>query len=120
MTTRKTYVEFLLPGTFMPEMITREVVDRQVETLDIPKNAYAFSFYDVLSTEAEGELLESGELNKSGRYYVGARVLTLKEVEREYPNERILIDNIRFNHWDEIILCRTGNFQPPQDGDVFI
>ena len=125
-TTTTTYVRYLLPGVFMPEEAVREVGDRdpQRAAREAPENAFAFTFYDVVITTAEigGKTLtlRSDPLNATGRYYIDPEVLNAADVEALPGDHRILLTNMRGNHWTTILRCRTGNFQPLEDGDTII
>jgi len=116
----KTFVDFSLPGVFMPEHSVHEVESRDVDNLAIPKSAFAFKFYDVKYFDDDGDTLSSGQLNVSPRHYVNARKMTLENVMSEYPDAKILHSNMRCNDWDVVVLCRTGNFQPFGEGDVLL
>lgn len=116
----KTYVEFDLPGAFLSESSIREVASRDVTQLDIPPNAYAFRFYDIVTAVVDGAELRSQPINLSPRYFYGGRVMTRDEVVRELPDKKILLDNMRSNDWDRVIFCRTQNFQEFCAGDIYI
>lgn len=80
---------------------------------------FAFTF----STRERGDKdLDSKVTKESGRYFLGGRVMTLAEVEREMPKEEILIGNMRSNHWDKIVL-NTNSWrivQPLEKDDVVL
>ena len=121
---RTTYVEFLYPGSFMSESSTREVKTRDTSKVKVPKNAFCFSFFDILSVvvEADGNKvkLTSERVNMSPKHYYGGRLYTVAELKRDFPGERILISNIEGNGYKKAIRCRTGNWQPFEETDVFI
>lgn len=116
----KHYVTFLCPGAFFPEESTREITVRDPNRIDVPENCFAFEFYDVSRVEENGEILTGMPRNKTGRYYVDARILTQEDVEREFPDKTILLSNMRGNGWKHVVLCKTGNFQPFEQTDALI
>lgn len=121
---RKTYVEFLYPGSFMSESSMREVKTRDVLKVEVPKNAFCFSFFDILSVivEADGRKVQltSERVNVSPKHYYGGKLYTVAELKCAFPSERILIRNIEGNGYKKAIKCRTGNWQPLKETDVFI
>lgn len=119
-TETKTYVEFWYRGVFVDEPSIRETASRDTARITVPEGVYAFSFFDIMSSEVNGELLESGRLNESPRYFYGGRIMTLAEVKMEIPDSRILQDNMTINRWSRVIRCRTGNFQPFTDSDAYV
>ena len=50
---RKTYVEFQYPGLLFSNISTQEVETRDTSKLDMPKNAFAFNFFDIISMTIE-------------------------------------------------------------------
>ncbi|MEK7631382.1 MAG: hypothetical protein AAB445_00740 [Patescibacteria group bacterium] len=121
---RKTYIEFLYPGVFLNESSTQEIKTRDVSRVKVPKNAYCFKFFDILSlavkTEGEEVLLTSERINVSPRHYYGGKLYTIAELKREFPNERVLIGNIEGNGYKQAIRCRTGNWQTFTETDILI
>ena len=120
MSIKRTYVEFFYPGTFFDESSVKEVASRSIKKLIIPKEAFAFQFFDVLSTDEGGVKLESDRLNISPIYYCGGRVMTLGEVIEEMPEAIALISTMKANHLRRVIKCRTGNFKPFSYKDRYI
>ena len=115
---RRTYIEFILPGLVLSDIDAIEVTPDRLAALQVPSKAFAFRYYYILETESPGgAALKSDRLGVSGRYYIGGRVMSLADVKREMPDERILIDNMEGNGWGYVIKTRLGNFQPffPQD-----
>lgn len=95
-----------------------------IDELDIPDNAFAFIFFDVIEVKVKrnGEIikLKSGHINVSPMHYYGGRIMTLKEVEAKMPHDKTLILNMKDNNWKRVIKCRTGNFLPFSDKDKYI
>lgn len=116
----KTYVEFFYPGVMFDETSLEEVTSRDVDRVKVPQGAFGFLFFDLMSTEEGGVKMESDRLNISPMYYYGGRIMTLDEVRREVPSAHTLIGNMEGNDYNRVIRCRTGNFKPFHDGDVYV
>lgn len=62
---------------------------------------YGFSF---ITRERKDEDLDSKIIKQSGIYYLGGKILTLKDIEnRNNPNDRILISNMKSNKIKKVI-----------------
>lgn len=118
----KTYVTYLMPGVFMPEEYSREVTERNPEQIaqEADHNVFGFYFYDIAETEQGGVKMRSNALNKSPYYYIDAKKWSLEEVEFIHGKDSILASNMRSNHWDTVVRCRTGNFRPLDENDVIV
>lgn len=115
---KKTYVEFYFAGSFMSEISVHEVENRN-RPIDIPPNAFGYSFYDREETVIDGEKLTGAIKNRSPMTYFG-QAMTLDEVKRNVPNSNILISNMQCNGWDKVVRTKLGNFQPLQENDVVL
>lgn len=119
----RTYAEFFYPGSFVAETSEVQVPDRGIPA-DVPRGAYGVRFFDrvVVTTTAGDREVEtrSERLDISGVSYFDARVMTLADVEREMPGERILLDNMRCNRWDRVVRTNRGWMQPFRDGDSVV
>jgi hypothetical protein len=117
-----TYAEYYLPGIFVSETSRVPVTGRdpQQAAREAPPSAFAFRFCDVVTGTLGGTGVSSGPVNASGRYYIDAEALTIAGVEALPGDHRILLDNMRINGWDQVVLCRTGNFQPLEPGDTIV
>ena len=117
-------VEFLLPGSFLPESVVRTLDERSVDaaTTQVPAGAFCFVLFDVPETPDLGPdfVVTAKRQNVSGRYYLGGDVLTLAEVEALGPEKRILASNMRGNGWARVIKTRRGNWQPFTDEDALL
>ncbi len=120
----KTYARFLFPGSFVSEESVKEVPSRNVAELDIPGNAFALQFFDqgtaVFNVDGHEVEFTSKRINVSGNTYIGGLLMTLEEVRQRHPDKSNLIANMEGNGWNRVIQCRTGNFQPFEDGDTQI
>lgn len=116
----QTFVKFWRRGVFVDEDSNRSVASRDIGALLIPDTAYALEFYDRRVHDDHGVVLSSEPFNWSPRFFIGGRIMTAQEVEREIPDHDILLDNMRINGWDRVIQTRCGHFQPYRDGDIRI
>ena len=121
-----TYIAYLTPGSFMSEESTRKVEKRNPEEdiKEAPEYAFAFFYFDIVKTSVkvgdEQVDTSSGRRNISNRYYIDAEVLDLKAVEALEGDTEILIRNMKGNGYDQVVRCRTGNFQPLDEKDVLL
>lgn len=88
--------------------------------MNIPDGAYAVRFFDIATAEVEGIPTKSDRLNVSPKHFLGGRVMTLEEVEREMPDERILIGNMTVNRWNAVIHTRSNHYLPFDQDDVLV
>jgi hypothetical protein len=121
-----TYIEYLYPGTFYSESSARVSPGRDPDRAarEAPESAFAFRFYGRAAAEitVDGQpvTLKSGEIRATGRYYIDAEALDAAAVAALPGDYSILLSNMRGNGWGVILRCRTGNFQPLQDGDEIV
>jgi hypothetical protein len=120
-----TYVRYLYPGALFPEDSTSAVSGRDPARIarEAPEGVFAFELYDVaaMTVTISGDEVElrSRAIRKTGRYYIDAEKLTAADVEALPGDHKILADNMRCNRWI-MLRCRTGNYQPLQDGDEVV
>lgn len=135
---RKTVVTFRSPGTFMEEETTRDVPDRDptravnmaggiVERYGA--KPYGFYFSTLLTADpvpdGEGGTLnvQAKEIDKSGTYFIGGALLTFDDIQRRAsPDDRILLDNMRFNEF-KVVVVSTNSYrstQPFGERDVIV
>lgn len=121
---KKTYANFLFPGSFVPEESLKEVKNRELNELSIPENCFAVEFFDSVTAEVEidGEIFEtsSRRINQSSKSYINATIMTKDDVADELGNDSTLFRNMEYNDWNEVIKCVTGNFQPFNKGDIVV
>ena len=121
--TTKHYVEYLCPGSLFPEEFSKELPERSVRAAltAAPNNAFAFTLYDlpneVPDLGPEFQVIPKRQ-NTSHRYYINGEVITRQQVGAWGPEFRILYSNMGNQGWDPMVRCRTGNFQPLQDGEI--
>jgi hypothetical protein len=116
--TTTTYVAFQHPGALFSEESVVKVMTRNPErdAVKAEGSVFAFFYFDIVTTvvDVAGERIEtaSGRRNISKTYYIDAELLTSDQVAALPGDNRILLRNMRYNGWDSIVRCRTGNFQP--------
>jgi len=118
------FVTFLSPGTFVHEETTKPIESWDVEKAkrmarSIKERHAATPFAFVFTTRSRtGEDLDSKEVKRSGRYYLGGKIETIEAVrKRNDPNERILLGNMECNKWHRIIV-NTNSWKIVQPLDV--
>lgn len=123
------FVTFLSPGSFVHEETRKAVESWDVEQAkvmarDIVERYSAKPFAFEFSTQGRGpDDLDSKEVARSPRYYLGGKIETLAEVEaRATKEDRILISNMRANNWERVI-TNTNSWritQPLKPNDVVL
>lgn len=125
---KQNFVTFLSPGTFFSEQSTKPIdvwdVDRAVtmsKRVVERYNARPYGFQFTTRTRGPKDL-DSKETNRSGTYFLGGRVMTLEEVKREMPDERVLISNMKCNGYDKIVVSNTPwqSIHPLEKGDTVL
>ena len=121
-----TYVKYMSPETIVTNETVREVLSRdpQRAAREAPESAFGFVFFERVAVTAEigGEKITtaSGERNVSATHYIGGEIMTAGQVEALPGDHKILLFNMRGNHWDRVIRARHGWFQPFRDDDVLV
>jgi hypothetical protein len=120
----KHFIEYYYPGIFFAEDSSEEIENRDSnywEThVKFPKNCFAFRFFDQEVTEGVSGNLYGQRHNYSGMFYNGGQVYTTKELERDFPNEKILIANSISR--GTVIRTSLGNWQdfdPKKDKVIY-
>lgn len=109
------FVTFSSPGTFVHEETTKPIPSWDVErATEMAReiierhNATPFAFTFTTRRRDDNEL-DSREVARSGRYYLGGEVLTLNDIKaRNNPDDRILIQNMECNGWDRVVENRNS------------
>jgi len=98
------FVEFYSPGTFVSETSEEEIGEWDARkamamATDVKERygarPFGFRFRTRVVTVPDDVPIKT--LKESGIYYFNGRTMTLEDVERELPNETILISNMRGN-----------------------
>lgn len=128
---------YYMPGSFLAEDTARELSDLSADAaLTVaPDNAFAFVLYESPICDFEFDASRFRLLpipqNESAKHYIGGEVFTCDELrelaiaEGDPKKYDILISNVSsgWGHTLEegrAIRCRTGNWQPFEDGDVLV
>lgn len=125
---KQNFVTFLSPGTFFSEETTKPINswdpnEAVLMSKKIVERHGAKPFAFVFTTRERGPKdLDSKVTKTSGRYFLGGKVLTLAEVEKQMPKETILISNMRCNGWKQIVINDNSwrAIQPLEPGDVVL
>ena len=124
-----TLATFYEPGSFMSEETSRVVKTRDPNEIAkmAPERAFCFTIEDFVekTTTVDGENFKKTESvgGPSGRFYLGGNLYTVDELKAKFEgdrNKQTLISNIEGNGYPKAIHCRTGNWQPFTDQDVFL
>lgn len=122
------FVTFLSPGTFVAEDTSKpigswDVLQACAMARDIQERygAKPYGFYFTTRAREAGEL-DSRRVATSGTYYLRGRIMTLEDVLREMPDEKILAENMRCNGFDRVVVTHTPYrwTQPLRNGDVVL
>ena len=117
---------YYMPGSFFSEDEAREISDCSIDAAvaQAPEDAFAFVLYDrpVIDFEYDPKLFRVAPVpqNESGKHYLGGKTYTPDELRALPGDHRILIGNVEGNGWGRAIQCRTGNWQPFEEGDVLV
>jgi hypothetical protein len=121
---RKKYVEFLYQGAIWDEGLTQKIKTRHISKIKVPKGAFGFQFFDIVSgvVEVNGKKRKytSRRINFSPMYYYGGEVYTIAEIKHKFSKQKNLVNNIKNKECKKAIRCRTGNWKPFNDTDIHI
>ena len=114
------YVEFAYPGALLPDLLVKELKEGEKQNIQLPNGAYGYRFFDekeIPSTANKGLVLKGGRFNISPWYYKGEKY-SLDEIKEKFPDKKILISNMTYNNWNNVVKTRGGQFIPLDEGDV--
>ena len=122
------FVTFLSPGTFVCEETTKPIESWDTKeavkmSKKITERYGAKPFAFVFSTRERGDKdLDSKTTKTSGRYFLGGKVLTLADVEKQMPKETTLISNMRCNGIKKVVVNDNSwrSIQPLEPKDVVL
>jgi hypothetical protein len=110
---KKTYVYYICRPLIDSPVDTMHEVDArdpQQAIADMPEDAIAFYYFDVISTvvEVDGRAVElkSGGLNRTKEYYVDAKLLNLEQVKALPGSHDEWLDRMKVNEWSRVIVPR--------------
>jgi len=114
----KHFVEFLSPGVFMSESSSKEVNSRDYSEVKIGNYCFGYRFYDrnEFSHLDTGEILKGKSTNYSPWTYFG-EVMTLAQVKKNVPDNRILVANMTNNGYKKVVKTKFGQYIPLEPKD---
>ena len=109
------FVTFKSPGMATAEHTTKEITpgtrSRPLRWPTTYWNATAPS--PTASTSPPGpappQELDSKNIAKSGTYFMGGKIQTLQEVMANPTGNKTLIENMKGNHWDQVVTVTKGH-----------
>ncbi len=112
---RKLFVRFLFPGTYVSEETERQVDHDDPAQVELPPEAYGFEFFSRIHASAieDGKTVEltGGEQAQPGLYYPGGKIYSIGQIEATFGHDReydALIDNMQTNGWPHVVQTCTG------------
>lgn len=113
---------YLLPGSFFPEEVTKELDARSpmLAASLAPERAFCFTLHELPDEvpEVEGYTLMPKPVSKSGRYYLGGTCYNIEDMESMGMDT--MVWNMEANDWPLVIQARFGNWQPFLEGDTLL
>ncbi len=114
------YVEFAFHGVVFLDHKAEEVNTHDPNEIRIPDDAIGYRFYDVEEIYDESGYITAGIVHNSTPYtYIGTEY-TAEEIEKCFPDQDILIRNVRNNHIKRVCRTRLGGFVPLKDDEKVI
>lgn len=110
------FVNFWSPGTFVADSWTQEVKSDDPKSVVWPERAYAFTMNKRIDV-VDGKKVYKGESKQIGPtyYHPESKVENINQVKKNKNATPILVSNMEFNGWKEIIWSRWGNWPQPFD-----
>jgi len=107
------FIEYLTTGTIFAENKIKEVEDREhPDPEDHVSWAFAYSFFEKDYVEIEDQRVYLGKRkNVSKLFYPQARLLTIEDLEKEFPDKDILIRNLKSARSEKVIYTKERTFQ---------
>lgn len=112
----KYYVEFLYPGIIVSENSSEEINHTDALKISMPEHAFAFRFYEREERQYRGETLV-GKAKNHTPWFMEGEELSLDEVKSRYPNERVLITNLKRIQPARVCRTKFGQFIPLRGKD---
>ena len=126
---KKHFVTFQSPGTFVHEETTRPIESWDVQLAqqmarDVTERYGATPFCFFFTTRHRGnDELDSKEIRRSGRYFLGGTVETYEQVKaRATENDSILLSNMECNNIKRIVTNDNSwrAVQPLEEDDIVL
>jgi len=115
----KHYIILYRPNSF-DETFDKRVPERDSSKIKIPKDCYAFVFYDIEEKRTGDKVLRSEPINYSGRYVVGKKVMTLEAIKEEMPDNKELIQLAKNSETKVVVLTKFNEWKILFKGDVVL
>lgn len=122
-TLRKTHVEFSLyvKGRILRDFKIIKVQSRDISKVEIPKNAFGYRFFDVVSNFSdEGVWLGSDRVNFTPFYYFGGTLYTIAQAKKAFSEIEKTLESMRLDGVKKIIRFKTGMWQMFRQNDLII
>lgn len=122
------FVIFHSPGTLFCEETTLPIDSWDVEVAKsmargVVERYGATPFcFQFMTRERSEEELDSHQSARSGRYFLGGRILNREQAALEFGADSILLRNMRSNGWDQVVVNDNSwrSVQPLQPDDVVL
>lgn len=90
-----------------------QMVSSRDTGLTLPSHAYAFQFFNVHVTfYTRTADSDCDEVDASPKYFVAGRVMTLEQVQLEFPSEHEVLFKAQQNGCPAVIRTPSGDFYP--------
>ena len=116
----KHFVEFWYPGMIFSDSSSREIESRDIESIEVPDNAYAFSLFDKEMIVQAGETLWGEPKNKSTTYYCGGVRKNYQTICKEMGSDSICARNMLCNDTDFVVETRFKQYMSLKTDDVIL
>ncbi len=116
----KHYVQFFYPGLFVSDDSTTGIDKRDLSEVNVPKNCFAFRFFDRTESKVDGEWLVGEKKNFSKTYYVEAEAWRISDIKGSEHDTGFLVSNLTRNKNMAGVRCRSGNWQSLEKGDHIV
>jgi hypothetical protein len=111
------YAEYMYPGLLVAETQTVPIGDpNHVDAPDAPVSSVGYRTFARTIAVVDGEECRGEPRDHSPWTYFG-KEMTLADVKRERPNERILISNMHGNGYARVVMTNAGATYPLRDDD---
>ena len=111
----KLYVKYYYPGALFSEEIIKTI--QSLEEIKLPDRAFGYSTFkrEIIISPETGRECVSEPFDATPPNYPESEKYTLKQLEELFPEEKVLISNVKNNGWRGAIRARLGNWQAWED-----
>lgn len=118
--TTKHYAELHYPGIFFAKIAIVEVAERNIESVNIPNNVYAYRFFDRNEMIVCGEKLVGDTTNYSPMTYLGEEY-SLEEIQEDFPEcAASLVYKMEYSKCAKVVRTPQGEWYPLKEGEIVI